>query len=107
MLEWIRWTFLWTTSLVNVNLVPAFYFFTVLNVPFGYLIALYGFISGQTADAGCADAQPERQRYLTLQILCFVIYFVLALAPFIFFKVQGVVKLHADFLKDPDDDEDD
>ena len=91
MLEWVRWTLLWTIALVNVNLVPAFYFFTVLNVPLGYLIAIYGFISGQSSDGAC---QEERARYLNLQILCFVLYIVLALSPFIFYKIQGVEKLH-------------
>lgn len=103
MLEWIRWTLLWTTSLVNVNLVPAFYALTVLDVPLGFIISLYGFIAGMTS--GCST-QTERERYLTLQILCFCLYFVIALAPFIFYKIQGIEKLHEDFLKDPDDDDD-
>ena len=55
--------------------------------------------------SGCST-QTERERYLTLQILCFCLYFVIALAPFIFYKIQGIEKLHEDFLKDPDDDDD-
>lgn len=54
MAEWIRWTLLWTTSLVNVNLVPAFYAMSIVDIPLGFIIALYGFIVPFTSN--CADA---------------------------------------------------
>jgi hypothetical protein len=35
-----------------------------------------------------------------------VFYFILALAPFIFYKIQGVEKLHADYLQEEGEDDD-
>jgi hypothetical protein len=53
MAEWIRWTLLWTTSLVNVNLVPPFYVLSMINIPLGFIIALFGFITTFIADPKC------------------------------------------------------
>lgn len=56
MAEWIRWTLLWTTSLVNVNLVPAFYVLSAIDIPLGFIIALYGFITTFSAPVGCGES---------------------------------------------------
>jgi len=63
MIEWIRWTILATCALVDANLIPVFYVLH-LNICFGFFAMLIAIIGGSTAAAGCADAQPERARYL-------------------------------------------
>ena len=65
MIEWIRWALLGTIALVDANLVKIFYFLH-LNVLFGFFAMLIAIVGGMTADKNCAEAQPERARYLTL-----------------------------------------
>ena len=48
-LEWIRWTILLTTALVNVNLIPVFYAMTVFNVPYGFIACLVGILKRYSA----------------------------------------------------------
>jgi len=66
MVEWIRWTTLLTVALVDANLIPVFYFLSLI-IPYGFVISVVVFIMRQGGDlAACADAQPERARYLSL-----------------------------------------
>ena len=41
MIEWLRQTVFLTTALVNVNLMPLYYFLSI-NVPFGFVAMLIG-----------------------------------------------------------------
>lgn len=67
MAEWIRWTTLLTCALVDANLIPLFYFISLV-IPYGFIISILISVMSLTgADyKACADAQPERARYLTL-----------------------------------------
>lgn len=106
MLEWIRWTVLLTTALVDANMIPLYYILA-LAIPYGFIISIVVVAMRYGGDlAECADAQPERARYLTLQLVCFFLYFIVGLAQFWLFKIKGVDWCHEQWLKE-DDDEDD
>jgi hypothetical protein len=56
MIDWIRWTLLLTSALVSVNLLPLFYFLTVINLPFGVIACLIGIATRFSADGSdCAE----------------------------------------------------
>ena len=53
--EWIRQTILLTTALVNVNLMPLYYMFSI-NVIYGFFAMTYGIIIRFTGDGPvCSD----------------------------------------------------
>jgi len=104
MIEWIRWTILATVALVDANLVPVFYFLH-LNIIFGFFAMLIAIIGGSTAAADCSTVQPERARYLTLQIICLVLWIPVSFMPFIFMKMKGDKWVHEQWISDPDEDD--
>ena len=53
--EWIRQTILLTTALVNVNLMPIYYLFSI-NVVYGYIALIYGIITRFTGDGIACSA---------------------------------------------------
>jgi hypothetical protein len=56
-----------TTALVDANLIPMFYFLSLV-IPYGFIISIAVAImslSGENLKA-CADVQSERARYLSL-----------------------------------------
>lgn len=56
MIDWIRWTVLATTALVGVNLLPAFFGLTIINLPFGIISMLYALITRYSAvGTACAE----------------------------------------------------
>jgi hypothetical protein len=66
MIEWIRWTVLLTTALVDANLIHFFYFLS-LAIPYGFISSIIVVAMRYGGDlANCAEDQPERARYLTL-----------------------------------------
>lgn len=57
MIDWIRWTFLATTALVGVNLLPAFFGLTIINLPFGIISMIYAIITRySTVGTACTAA---------------------------------------------------
>jgi hypothetical protein len=106
MIEWIRWTVLATAALVDANLIPLFYIMH-LNIIFGFFAMIMAIIGGSSAKDGCSEVQPERARYLTLQIICLVLWIPLSFLPFIFMKIKGDAWLHEQFIADPDAEEED
>lgn len=89
MIEWMRQTVVLTTALVGVNLIPVYWALSI-NVVYGFIAMLVGVIVRNTANGkDCAEAQPERARYLQLQILCMFLYIPMMFGQFIFFKVKG------------------
>ena len=80
MIEWIRWTTLLTVALVDANLI-AFFYFLGLVIPYGFIISIVAFVMRSSGDLSeCAKEQPERARYLYLQLVCFFLYFIVAFA---------------------------
>ena len=67
---------------------------------------LIAIIGGLTAAPDCSAAQPERARYLTLQILAIILWIPVSFMPFIFMKVKGTAWVHEQYIKDPDEDDD-
>jgi len=67
MIEWLRWTTLLTCALVDANLIPLFYFLSLV-IPYGFIISIAVAIISLTGEnlKACADVQPERARYLSL-----------------------------------------
>jgi len=60
MIEWLRQTVFLTTALVNVNLMPLYYFLSI-NVPYGFIAMLIGIAVGMSADGQeCAENQQKR-----------------------------------------------
>jgi len=59
MIEWLRQTVFLTTALVNVNLMPLYYFLSI-NVPFGFIAMLVGVAVGFSAEDDCKSNQPSR-----------------------------------------------
>jgi len=55
------------------------------------LIAIVG---GLTAGNDCATIQPERARYLVLQIVCLVLWLPISFSPWLFMKMKGDVWIH-------------
>ena len=51
MIEWLRQTVFLTTALVNVNLMPLYYFLSI-NVPFGFIAMLIGVATGFSSAGG-------------------------------------------------------
>ena len=94
MIEWIRWTILGTAALVDANLIPVFYILH-LNIFFGFFAMLIAIIGGSTAPSNCADVQPERARYLSLQIVCLVMWIPTSFCPYIYMKMKGENWVHA------------
>ena len=55
MIEWIRWTTLLTTALVDANLIPVFYFLSLV-IPYGFIVSIIVVIMSQSGDlSACAD----------------------------------------------------
>lgn len=55
MIEWIRWTVLLTTALVDANLIP-FYYFLMLALPYGFIMAIVVVAMRYSADgSACAE----------------------------------------------------
>ena len=52
MVEWLRQTVFLTVSLVNVNLIPLYYFLSLI-VPFGFIAMFIGLYVGWTSDEDC------------------------------------------------------
>jgi len=94
MIEWIRWTILGTAALVDANLIPVFYVLH-LNIFFGFFAMLIAIIGGSTAPSNCTDVQPERARYLSLQIVCLVMWIPTSFCPYIYMKMKGENWVHA------------
>ena len=40
MVEWIRWTTLLTTALIDANLIKLFYFLGAISIPYGIIVSL-------------------------------------------------------------------
>ena len=54
MIEWIRWTTLLTTALVDANLIPVFYFLSLV-IPYGFVVSIIVVIMSQGGDlSACA-----------------------------------------------------
>lgn len=81
LIEWLRWTVLLTTALVDANLIPVFYFLS-LAIPYGFIISLIAAIGSFTGGdmKACSVAQPGRASYLSSQLICFFLYWIIAFA---------------------------
>lgn len=81
LIEWLRWTVLLTTALVDANLISVFYFLS-LAIPYGFIVSLIAAIGSLTgADmTACSAAQPGRATYLSSQLICFFLYFIIGFA---------------------------
>ena len=64
-------------------------------------------IGGFTAPTNCSAVQPERARYLTLQIVCLVLWIPISFAPYFYMKMKGTRWVHEQYIMDPDADDDD
>ena len=108
MIEWLRQTAFLTSALVNVNLIPLFYAMS-MNIPFGFIAMLIGIGARYSADGNdCSlhGAQLERGRYLSLQILCLMLYIPMMFLHIVFFKIKGVEWLHEVTQEAQEEDED-
>tara|TARA_B110000503_G_C6895915_1_gene308739 strand:- start:37 stop:552 length:516 start_codon:yes stop_codon:yes gene_type:complete len=65
MIEWIRQAIFLTSVLVGINWINIYYVLCV-NIPFGLLTTLIGFIMGVTSEECLSTAQPGRAFYLTI-----------------------------------------
>lgn len=109
MIEWVRWTLLLTTALVDANLIPIFNVFNI-NVPYGFVACIIA-IATRYSSAGnlCAEegAQAERGFYLGLQVICLLVYIPTCFFHIAFMKFKGVEWLHELWLKKKEDEEED
>ena len=106
--EWIRQTIVLTTALVNVNLMPLYYFFSI-NVIYGYIALIYGIITRFTGDGVACSAwgvQYERGRFLALQPICLFIYIFTSWSHIVYFKIRGVEWCHEVYLEEEEEEED-
>jgi hypothetical protein len=100
MIEWLRWTLFATTALVGADLLTLFKIFSI-NIPFGvvtFIIALatrYG-----TDGAACAveNLQETRGSFLSLQVVCLVLFLPLSFGHILFMKVMGNEWCHTQWL---------
>lgn len=91
MIEWIRQTVFLTSALVGVNIVPVYYALSV-NVPFGFIAMLTAIFTRYSENGNaCAEVglQAERANFLTLQIICLILYIPMSFAPILFLYVKG------------------
>lgn len=81
MIEWLRQTVFLTTALVNVNLMPLYYFLSI-NVPFGFVAMIIGLgvrfsadgVECDEAEFGSGLDQRSRGAYLRDQIFALFLY---------------------------------
>jgi len=105
MVEWLRQTVFLTTALVNVNLMPLYYFLSI-NVPYGFIAMLIAIGARFSADGmECVEAQTKRSEYLRDQIFALVLYFFMCFAHILFFKIKGPEWCHEQWLADDGDEE--
>jgi hypothetical protein len=104
MVEWLRQTIFMTISLVDVNLMGLYYFFSVV-VPYGFVALFIGCFIGLSSDQECQTAQMGRSTYLKLQFIPLFLYIPTCFAHIIFFAVKGVEWCHEIYLKEGDDEE--
>ena len=105
MIEWLRWTLFATTALVGADLLTLFKIFSI-NIPFGivtFIIAL-GTRYGEDG-AKCADVQETRGSYLSLQVVCLVLFLPLSFGHILFMKVMGVQWCHTQWLYEEPEEE--
>tara|TARA_B110000285_G_C15020973_1_gene561544 strand:- start:383 stop:727 length:345 start_codon:yes stop_codon:yes gene_type:complete len=109
MIEWLRWTALATAALVDSEFAISVFYLLHLNIIFGFFAMLIAIIMGAGAPTDCSSVQPERARYLSLQIVCIILWIPLSFMPFLFMKMKGDAWVHNMWILDPDeeDDEDD
>lgn len=113
MVEWLRQTVFLTTALVNVNLMPLYYFLSI-NVPFGFVAMIIGLAFGYSADGsecmkaefGSGTDQTSRGKYLRDQIYALFLYIPMCFAHIIFFYVKGVSWCHEVYLDEGEDEDD-
>lgn len=92
MIEWIRQAVFLTAALVGVNLIPIYYVLSI-NVPFGFIAMLTAIITRYSGDGdACAveGLQAERANFLSLQIICLILYMPMCFAHILLFKIKGV-----------------
>ena len=76
-----------------------------LNVPFGFLVSLLGFIKGFSAAADCAENQSARASYLQLQIITFFLYIPFCFLHILVFAISNKFFPPDDKKKDDDGNE--
>jgi len=107
-IEWIRWTLLLTSALVEANLIPLFKLFYV-NVPFGFIACIIAIATRYGSNGNsCAEEgkQAERAFYLGLQVICLVLYIPTCMFHVVLFKLKGVEWCHEQWLAEPEEDDD-
>jgi hypothetical protein len=108
MIDWIRWTLLLTAALVSVNLLPVFYFLTVINVPYGIIVCIIAIVTRFSSDGNdCAmeGKQPTRAFYLGLQIICLVIILPTSLLHIVYMRIRGVEWCHEQYVHEEEEEE--
>ena len=106
--EWIRQTILLTTALVNVNLMPLYYLFSI-NTIYGFFALIFGIVVRFTGDGPICSTvgiQMERARYLELQCICLFIYIFTCWSHVLYFKIRGVEWCHEVYLEEEEEEED-
>ena len=112
-IEWLRQTIFLVGALVGVNLISAFYVFS-LNVPYGFVAMIIALIvrnseSGtdcaMVVEDGSSPKQAERANVLALQLVCLLIYIPTSFAHILFFKIKGIEWLHEQYLAEEEGDD--
>ena len=68
------------------------YYALSINVPYGFIAMLTGIISRYSSNGNaCAEEglQSERANFLTLQIICLILYIPMCFAPILLLYVKG------------------
>jgi len=107
MIEWIRWTLLLTTALVEANLLKLFNVLQV-NIPFGVIACFVAIITRYGAEGELCSiegVQSERAFYCGLQVICLILMIPFSFAHIVFMKIKGVQWCHEEWVKEEDDDD--
>lgn len=107
MIEWVRWTVFLTSALVGANLIALFYVLSI-NVVFGPIALIYAIAVRFSADGDACSAegiQAERASFLSLQILCLVVFVLTSFAHVLLLKLKGVEWCHEQFIAEEEEDD--
>jgi len=107
MIEWVRWTLLLTTALVEANLLKIFNVLQI-NIPFGVIACLVAIItrySGEGTACAAVGIQETRAFYCGLQVVALILMIPFSFAHIVFMKIKGVKWCHEEYIRDPDEEE--
>lgn len=107
MIEWLRWTLFLTSALVGVNLIGMFYALSI-NIPFGVITCLIAILTRYSENgSACAveGMQATRAFYLSLQVVCLIVYLVTCFGNILYMRLRGVDWCHEMYLLEEEEDD--